>query len=179
MAIQQIANPEGAFGESSNRLPVETRTLRNISTAFSIPVGCVVVYSTLTTDGTGVTKSTVINNVLTAGVALTSATTARAGGAEASSIAPAGSWLEVAVSGPAPVIVTTASSPGEIVGTGNSTAFAGTTAGVAATVTTGGAPGLKATLGRLLKASSDTNTTGQLGVVDVDINRQIVNATST
>lgn len=176
---QQLPNPEWAFGETNNRLPRKTRRVRNISTAFNIPVGAVVVYSTLTTDGNAVTKTTVINSALTAGVALTSATTARAGGAEASSLAPAGSWLTIATEGPAPVIVTTASSPGEIVGLGNSTAFAGTTAGVAATITTGGAVGVKASLGRLLKASSDTNTTGQLGVVDVNICNFLVNAIST
>lgn len=175
-----IANPKGAFGDDSTvtRLTVEDRILRNVSTAFSIPVGCVVHYSTLTTDGTGVTKSTVINNVLTAGVAITSATTAGPT-VVASSIAPAGSWLTVRVKGPAPVIVTTASSPGELIGSGNSTAFAGTTAGVAATITTGGTVGTKASLGRLLKASSDTNTTGQLGLVDVDISRFLVNSIST
>lgn len=179
MTIQQIPNPSGAFGDSTNRVNVEDKWVRNVSTAFSIPVGCVLKYSTLTTDGTGVTKSTVINDVLTAGVAVTSATTARAGGVEASSIAPAGTWLRCRVKGPASVIVTSASSPGELIGSGNSTAFAGTTAGAAATITTGGAVGTKASLGILLKASSDTNTTGYLGVVDVGISRFLVNAIST
>lgn len=177
-----IANPSGAFGQSfpeNPTLPQEYRWLRNVSTAFNIPIGAVVAYSTLTTDGTGVTKSTVIGNPGTAGVAVTSATTVRPGGVEASSVAPSGSWLKVCVRGPAKTIVTTVASPGELVQSGNSTAFAGTTAGVAAPISTGLAVGTHATLGRLIKASSDTNTTGQLGVVDVNVSYYLTNAVST
>lgn len=180
MSHAQISNPKRALDARGPNVGLVTRTVRNISTAFSIPVGAVVHYSTLTTDGTGVTKSTVIGNPLTAGVALTSATTARAGGAEASSLAPAGSWLEIVTGGIADVIVTTASSPGEMIWSGNSTAFAGTTAGVAQTVSTVGstAAGVYTILGRLVRASSDTATTGQLGKVDVQLNRFFQNTTN-
>lgn len=176
MPNTQVPNPEQAFGHTfpdNNARSVRVERFRNVSTAFSIPVGCVVIASTLTTDGTGVTKSTVIANPLTVGVAVTSATTIAAGGPVATSLAPQGSWLNVCVEGPCEVIVTTASSPGEILCSGSDTGFAGTTAGVAQTLSSAGttAAGNLASLGRLLKASSDTNTTGQRGVVDVGISR--------
>lgn len=177
MTLGQIADPKGTFGRSaipgSNRSHRQIATYRNASTV-AIPRGAVVVLSTLTTDGTGAAVSTVINDPLILGVAFTSASTGSTAG---SSLAPAGAWFDVVTKGPAETIMTTGVTRGEIVGLGNSTAFAGAgTGGVAAAVTTAPGSGAHGILGYALRASTDTNSTGQLGVVYVDISRYVTTA---
>lgn len=178
MSYQQISDPEGTFGRQaipgSNRRSRIVETFRNASTV-AIPRGAVVVGSTLSTDGLGVAVSTVVADPQIVGVAFTSASTGTTVGG--SSVTPAGAWLEVVTKGPAEVIVSTAATRGDIVAAGNSTAFAGAGAGgAAAALTTAPGSGSHAALGRLLRASSDTNSTGQLGVVDVNISNFVTTA---
>lgn len=171
MGFQQISDPKGTFGRTSvsgdNRHNRVVETFRNAST-IAIPVGVVVVRSTLSTDGLGAAVSTIVADPLTLGVSLTSASTGTTVGG--SSLTPPGAWFQVVTKGPADCHVTTASGRGDIVVNSASTAFAASPAGgIAIAVTTAPGSGAHATLGTLLRVSSDTNTTGSLGVVAVNV----------
>ena len=63
-----------------------------------------------------------------------------------------------------------------IIGTAIGGPIGGTIGGAAAAVTTAPGSGAHGILGYCLKASSDTNSTGMLGVVYVDISRYVTTA---
>lgn len=128
MTIQQIPNPGHAFASDPD--PADRFTgaggkivqrVHNVSSANPIQPGMAVIWSTNSTDGTGVVITTVAGSPLIAGVALTSMTTGQS--TDLSSNAAAGTWGTICVGGLVPgVWVTTVAVPGDQLGTVATTA---------------------------------------------------------
>lgn len=133
MPFKNIDNPKGAFGYNPNAPsadagdPAVVALYRNMSSTEVIAAGMAVIFSTLSTDGLGVTITTVAGSPFFAGVALGAATTDAP--TSLSSAAPAGAWVRVQRSGLiSGALLTSGTVAGDMVGTVNST-VAGSTGG--------------------------------------------------
>ena len=130
--FKQITNAQGAFGygeqaDNDPRGPVITRRVHNMSSVNPIRAGNAVVFSTLSTDGTGVVVSTVINSYLFAGVAITPAGLGQT--THLTSRAPSSAFCDIVISGPVYAHLDTAVVNGDIVSIGNTTLAGGTSNG--------------------------------------------------
>lgn len=126
--FKQITNAGGAFGygEQSDRDargPQVIRRFHNMSSVNAIQKGSAVIFSSLSTDGTGVVVTTVAGSPRFAGVALTSATTGQS--THLTSLAPAAAWCSVVVEGPVYAMLDTVTVNGDIIGITNTTAASG------------------------------------------------------
>lgn len=130
--FQQIENPKSAFGDEIDHVGLlrgvpETCEVHNMSSVQVIPLGAAVVWSTNSTDGTGVTITTVAGSPLFAGVAITSASTGQS--TDLTSLAAQAAWCTIVVKGNVPgALLTSGTAPGDFLGTVNST-VAGSTGG--------------------------------------------------
>lgn len=116
--FKQIVNPQGAFGYGEQvdrdfRGPVIERRVHNMSSGTRIAVGDAVVYSTLSTDGTGVAVTTVTASALFAGVAVTSCGTGES--THLSSNTPSTCWVSIVMQGPVYARLSTAVVNGDLV----------------------------------------------------------------
>lgn len=130
--FKQIVNAQGAFGygeqaDNDPRGPVVTRRVHNMSSVNPIRVGNAVVFSTLSTDGTGVIVTTVVNSVNFAGVAISAAGLGQT--THLTSRAPSSAFCDIVVQGPVYAHLDTAVVNGDLVSVGNTTAAAGTSNG--------------------------------------------------
>lgn len=116
--FKQIVNAQGAFGygEQSDRDfrgPVVARRVHNMSSATRINVGDAVVFSSLSTDGTGVVTSTVTASAQFAGVAVTSAGLGES--THLTTLAPSTCFCDIVISGPVYARLSTATLNGELI----------------------------------------------------------------
>lgn len=130
--FKQITNAQGAFGygeqaDGDARGPVTVRRVHNMSSANPIRVGNAVVFSTLSTDGTGVVVSTVVNSALFAGVAITSCGVGQS--THLTSRAPSTAFCNIVIAGPVYANLDTAVVNGDLIAVGNTTAASGTSNG--------------------------------------------------
>lgn len=130
MPDKAIINPGGAFGYSpfeDGRGEQQIEIMRNMSSANPIRPGNAVIYSSLSTDGTGCVVTTVAGSPRFAGVALDSASTGQT--TMLTSNAPAETWLRVVTKGKVWAHLDTAVVNGDLVGISNTTAANGSSAG--------------------------------------------------
>ena len=175
--FKNIDDPKGAFGYDPDHLGAEGRNpqvvgyFHNVSSTETITAGAAVILSSLSTDGTGVTITTLIASPLFIGVALTSMTTGQS--TDASSNAAPASWGRVQIAGPCPgALLTAATTPGDQIGTVNSTVAGSTGGGYLGVINTtavavssfGGLAGIAITSGTT-GASGFLTTVGPRGIV--------------
>jgi hypothetical protein len=133
MPFRQIDNPKFAFGYNPNSPsaeagdPAVVALYRNMSSTEVISAGQAVIFSTLSTDGLGVTITTIAGSPMFAGVALGSGTTDSP--PTLTSQAAPGAWVRVQTRGVlSGALLTSGTVAGDFVGTVNST-VAGSTGG--------------------------------------------------
>ena len=130
MPDKAIINPGGAFGYTpfeDGRGEQIVGVYRNMSSANPIRPGNAVIWSSASTDGTGVVVSTVAGSVRFCGVAITSASTGQS--TMLTSNAPAEVWCQVVQKGKVWAHLDTAVVNGDIVWVGATTAASGTSNG--------------------------------------------------
>lgn len=126
MAETPITNPRGAFGYTTAddvRGNIVTEQYLNMSSAAGITKGSAVVLSSLSSQGKGVTVTTVLGDNRFIGIAMTSCGAGQT--TLLSSSAPTSAWVTVAVAGgPIEALLTTATVNGDRVSISNSTVTA-------------------------------------------------------
>lgn len=166
MPFQNIENPKSAFGDEIDHLGIvrgigETFAAHNMSSVETIPAGAAVIWSTNSTDGTGVTITTAAGSPLFAGIALTSATTGQS--TDLTSNAAQATWCVVLRRGRAAgVLLTTGTVPGDFVGTVNSTVAGSTGGGYLGTIASTQTAGSFFGVAGLALTSGTTGTAGYL-----------------